>query len=206
VLWSHEAQDQQAMMFGPDSEAVQRVGRDAAEQELIDRKSTAIWQSASHCHVNRDFRFNSQSTTMQFTPNVAIGGRAWPSLSLASVDREKAMVVWANTTFGILLYWWHANRQQAGRGTIGVLAISSLPVWDVTAATEEQLQACTALFDTFSTRALRPIDELSSDSVRRELDERFAREVLHLPDEITAQTGSLDLLRNKLCAEPSIRG
>lgn len=88
VLWSHDAPRQQMMMFGPDCEAVQRRGRSAAERELIERKATAIWESASHCHVNRDFRFNSQSTTMQFTPHRAIGGRAWPSLSFVGGSRE----------------------------------------------------------------------------------------------------------------------
>ena len=194
------------MMFGPDCEAVQRRGRNAVERELIERKATAVWESASHCHVNRDFRFNSQSTTMQFTPERVIGGRAWPSLSFASVDQEKAMVLWANTTFGILLYWWHANKQQAGRGMTGVQAIRSLPVWDVTAITEEQLRTAAALFDEFSTHPLRPVDELSVDTTRHELDERFARDVLRLPNTITAAAGPLTLLRDKLCAEPSIQG
>ena len=86
------------------------------EQTIVDRKVENIWDTASHCHFNRDFRFNSQSTGMQFTPRKTIGGRAWLSISLSSVDQEKALVVWANTSLGLLLHWWHANKQQREGG------------------------------------------------------------------------------------------
>ena len=56
---------------------------------------------------------------MQFTPRKSIGGRAWLSISLETAEREKALVLWANTSLGFAAYWWHANKQQSGRGSIG---------------------------------------------------------------------------------------
>lgn len=206
MLWSHDAQHQQSMMFGPDYEGIIRTGSTPAEQTIINRKVTAVWQSASHCHVNRDFRFNSQSTTMQFTPQRAVGGRAWLSLSFPSVQQEKAMVIWSNTTFGVLLYWWHANKQQAGRGSIGKAALESMPVLDVTRITAAQLRDAAALFDALAGVALKPIHELASDAARHDLDEQFCRDILHLHTGIYSSGGTLELLREKLCAEPSIRG
>lgn len=42
--------------------------------------------------------------------------------------------------------------------------------------------------------------------MRKELDERFAREVLGLPEAMLAPGGLLELLRAKLAREPSVYG
>jgi len=80
----------------------------------------------------------SQSTSMQFTPSKTIGGRAWISIQLANTRVEKALVIWANTTLGLLLNWWHANKQQSGRGSVGKSSLQYLsigtinaPFWDI---------------------------------------------------------------------------
>jgi hypothetical protein len=72
---------------------------------------------------------------MQCTPEKTIGGRAWLSIKLKNKAQEKALAVWGNTTLGLLLYWWHANKQQSGRGSIGKAALQGLPMLDVTALT-----------------------------------------------------------------------
>ena len=115
VLWAHKAERERIMSFGEDKAGFPRQGSTPEEQSIVDRKVETIWNSASHCHFNLNFQFNSQSTGMQFTPRKTIGGRAWLSISLSSVDQEKALVVWANTSLGLLLHWWHANKQQGGK-------------------------------------------------------------------------------------------
>jgi hypothetical protein len=75
---------------------------------------------------------------MQFTPRRTIGGRAWTSISLTSEDQEKALVLWGNTSLGLLVHWWIANRQQSGRGNITPNVLEILPVLDVTALTADQ--------------------------------------------------------------------
>jgi hypothetical protein len=143
---------------------------------------------------------------MQFTARKTIGGRAWPSLSLASVEKEKALVLWANSSLGILLHWWHANKQQAGRGSIGVSALESLPVLDVTKLSEEALIKAAAIFDELKSKSLKPVNEIDNDPVRSEIDTRLYTEVLGFPKELVAPDGPLDLLRRKLAMEPSIHG
>jgi hypothetical protein len=98
VLWSHDAKSERTISFDADCEGLQRTGATPKEQETVDLKVANIWGTASHCHFNRDFRFNSQSTGMQFTPRRSIGGRAWLSISLSSAEQEKALVLWANTS------------------------------------------------------------------------------------------------------------
>src|SRR5437899_2785750 len=147
-----------------------------------------------------------QSTGMQFTPRKTIGGRAWISVQLATVRHEKALVLWANTSLGFLLHWHHANRQQSGRGSVGVLPLKTLPVLDVTALMPGQLDAAEELFEEFAKLELLPIYRLDEDTARRKLDERFGRDVLGLPANLFAAGGPIELLRRKLSAEPSVRG
>ncbi len=143
---------------------------------------------------------------MQFTRRPTIGGHAWPSISLNCPDEEKALTVWANSSFGILLHWWHVNKQQAGRGRSGITTIGSLPVLDVTRLSKEKLFAAVNIFEDMKHRELRPVNEIEHDSVRHEIDVRMATEVLGFPPELVAADGPLALLRQKLALEPSIAG
>ena len=206
VLWSHDAKRERTMSFEADSEGVPRQAPTPEEQEIVDRKVASIWNTASHCHFNHSFGFSSQSTGMQFTTRKNIGGRAWLSISLSSVEQEKALVVWANTSLGLLSHWWHANKQQPGRGIIGKKMLHTLPILDVTALDPEPLAEAVKLFDAMSAQPLLPLHELDRDPVRKELDEAFARDVLRLPEPILTSGGPLELLRMKLSKEPSIRG
>ena len=206
VLWSHDAERERTMSFEGDSEGSPRPASGSGEQAIVNLKVESVWNTASHCHFNRDFQFNSQSTGMQFTPRKTIGGHAWPSISLSSMDQEKALVLWANTSLGLLLHWWHANRQQAGRGRIGKKMLHTLPILDVTALDPKSLAEAVKLFDAMSKKPLLPLHEIDEDPIRKKLDEAFARNVLRLPEPILASGGPLELLRKKLSREPSIRG
>jgi hypothetical protein len=206
VLWSHDAQRERCMEFEADSEGIIRQGKDDAEDELINAKADKIWAISSNCHFNTDFRFNSQSTAMQFTSKKTIGGRAWPSIQLANAEQEKVLVLWANSSLGLLLHWWYANKQQAGRGSIGILALESLPVLDVTKLSKKALAKAVAIFDDMKHKELRPVNEIAQDAVRAEIDTRLATEVLGFPPELASADGSIGLLRQKLALEPSIAG
>ena len=206
VLWWHDANRERCMEFEADSEGILRQGKDSTEDKYARDKADRIWAISSHCHFNRDFQFNSQSTGMQFSSKKTMGGRAWPSISLKNAEQEKALTLWANSSLGILLHWWHANKQQAGRGSIGVSALGSLPVLDVTKLSPKALARAVTIFDEMKHRELRPINEISHDAVRAEIDTRIATEVLGFPPGLVTPDGPLALLRQKLALEPSITG
>jgi hypothetical protein len=206
VLWSHDAEREGTLCFDGDMQAQTKSTVDEDEREAVDLKAAAVWASASHCHFNQNFRFNSQPTAMQFTPRRTIGGRAWTSIQLATEDQEKALVLWGNTSLGLLVHWWIANKQQAGRGNVTPNVLEHLPIWDVTALKPDQLKKAAKVFDEVCRKQLLPIHEIDIDPTRKELDERFAREVLGLSESITQSGGPLELLRMKLAQEPSIRG
>ena len=167
VLYAHDAARERCMEFEADSQGVIRKGRTHEEDKFAQEKAVKIWSTASHCHFNVDFRFNSQSTGMQFTSRKTIGGRAWPSITLTNAELEKALVLWANSTLGLLLRWWHSNKQQAGRGSIGVSALASLPVLDVTKLSKEALFKAVDIFDEMKHKELRPVNEIAQDPCGR---------------------------------------
>jgi hypothetical protein len=206
VLWTHHAERERRMEFEADSEGILRQGKNSAEDKFAQEKANMIWTTASHCHFNRDFRFNSQSTAMQFSSKKTIGGMAWPSIILSNAEQEKVLALWGNSTLGLLLHWWYVNKQQAGRGRGGVASLTSMPVLDVPKLSKNALAKAVAIFDEMKHKELRPLNEIAKDAVRAEIDTRLATEVLGFPPELVAPDGPLALLRQKLALEPSITG
>ena len=194
VLWSHDARRETTMMFAADREGRPRGG--AAADKLA-----RILGTASHAHFNRDFMFNSQALGLQFTATPTIGGRAWISLGMASVALAKALVLWGNSTLGLLLHWWHANKNQTGRGSIGVEALGATAVLDVTRLAPERLAAAVRAFDALCGQRLLPVHQVDRDAVRARLDAAVIVEVLGLDAGLLVALG---LLRGRLAAEPSI--
>lgn len=206
VLWEHVAERERTMVFEAEAECVPRIGKNNVEQKLIDQKVENLWHTASHCHFNRDFRFNSQSTAMQFSRRQALGGRAWLSIKLSTSEREKALVLWANSSLGILLYWWFANKQQPGRGSIGRMTLENVAALNVAQLNKQQLKSASEIFEIFANLPLLPVHQLDRDDNRRNLDRAFMTEVLALPSVLHDSDGAMDLLRLKLAREPSILG
>ncbi|MBC6438019.1 MAG: hypothetical protein GDA52_07755 [Rhodobacteraceae bacterium] len=205
-LWSHNHARERRMVFDAWQEAVLRVPKDAAEKTLIDRKVTEVWKTASQFHFNVDFQFNSQSTAVQFSTRISLGGRAWHSVKMETEEQEKIATCWGNCTLGLLTYWYFANRQQAGRGGIKKSKLATLPFLDIPALSPEQVNKGIQVFEDISRLDLEPVHKLATDENRHELDRRFLTECLGFDTAIVALGGPLDLLRQKLAAEPSIRG
>ena len=195
MLWNHDAQREKHMVVSPDSEGRVKVGRESRAAE--------IWDTRSHSHHNADFRFNSQPLAVAFTERQTIGGRAWKNLKFTDRAIEIAHTLWSNTTLGLLCYWWHSSRQQAGRGSMPVTAIRTMPTLDVTKLTSKQLKAAEAIFEDMRTVQFLPANEAYHDNSRQELDYRVLIDLLGLPTSILEP---LELLRLKWCLEPSVHG
>ena len=197
MLWNHDkkGQDLQAtMLVQPDSHGQVIQNRDKAAEQM--------WNdSATHLHINRDFQFNANATAAAYTKLPSLGGRAWPTLTATSPQQEKIICTWLNSTLGLMAYWIESNRNQDGRGGITVTAIPDLPLLDVTALTETQLDAAAKIFDDLHDKKLLPANEAWRDPVRQELDRHLLIEVLEL-DEMAV--GQLSILRNQWCKEPTV--
>ena len=129
----------------------------------MEAKAAVAWATASRAHVNRDFRFNSQPLTAAFTERESMGGRAWPNVRFPDSRFDYAFTLWSNSTLGLLLYWWHSNRQHSGRGTTTIRNVESLPVLDLRALSEEQLRTSEAIFSELRDMDLKPAYLLVDD-------------------------------------------
>lgn len=206
VLWAVDAGSNVSIQFDGDSEGIVKTGKTVDESQLIAKKVAEIVLTKSNCHFNRDFRFNSQALSMQYTPRATIGGRSWLSIKLPALDQEKALVLWANTTLGLLMHWWHSNKSQPGRSSIGKNALETLAVLDVTKLGTEEIAQMSVVFDKFKSLPLKPVHQIDTDANRHDLDAAVLKDALHMDTSIFAPHGPLAVLRAKLAAEPSIRG
>ncbi len=106
-----------------------------------------MWSTASRAHLNCDFRFNSQPLAITFTTQRSIGGRTWPNVNFDNLQFDHVFTLWGNNTLGLLSYWWHANRQVAGRGEMTITSAESLPLLDFRPLSDEQLATAEAIFE-----------------------------------------------------------
>ena len=195
MLWNHNAKKERRLAVKPDSEGLVKQGKE--------NRAADIWASRSHTHHNADFRFNSQPLAVAFTENRTIGGRAWPNVKFENRAHEVAHSLWGNSTLGLVSYWWHSSRQQAGRGSMPVSAIRTMPTLDVTKLSDDQLTLAETIFDDMRDRDFLPANEAWRDESRKDLDRRVLVQLLGLPESVLEP---LDLLRLKWCSEPSVHG
>ena len=195
ALWSHNAKNETRMVCEVDSQLVTRQGMEA--------KAQTLWETSSRSHLNLDFRFNSQPLGVAFTERESIGGRAWPTVKFEDRRFDLVLSIWSNSTLGLLMHWWHSNRQYAGRGTTTSRAAESLPVLDFRALSDEQLVMAEMIFDELRDKELKPAYLADTDPNRALLDRRVVRELLGF-DEETYE--AVRRLAAKWCAEPSVHG
>ena len=195
ALWNHDAKQETRVVCLPDSQL--------SVKPRMEDKAAAAWATSSRSHLNLDFRFTSQPLTVAFTERACIGGTAWPNVKFDDMRYDFAFSVWGNSTLGLLCFWWHSNRQMAGRGRITITAAESLPVLDIRCLTDEQLLMAEKTFEEFRDKYLLPAYLADADPNRALLDRRLICDLLGFGEDIYK---AVRLLSAKWCAEPSVHG
>jgi len=195
ILWGHDAERERRMVVEPDSEGeVRPDGEDRA---------VAAWQTSTQLHFTLDFRLNSQSLAACLTPERALGGRAWPNFRLRDERWDEVVALWANSTPGLMSFWWAGSRQQQGRAVLTISGLPTLMVLDPRALPEAKLDQAAAIFERFRSVALMPANEAYRDDTRQALDRAVLVELLGLPDDVLEAFANLRL---QWCNEPSVHG
>ena len=195
ILWAHDADRERLLLVAPDSEGEVRPG--------CDDRAVDVWQTATRLHFNRDFRLNSQSLAACLTPERVLGGRAWPNFRLHDERWDEAVALWANSTLGLMAFWWTSSRQQQGRARITISQLPKLLVLDPRALPPGKLDQASAVFEEFRDRPLLPANEAYRDDARKALDRAVLVDLLDLPEDVLEPLGNLRL---QWCAEPSVHG
>ena len=199
MLWAHTADRERSFVVLADSCGDPRPGDEERAAERWDH-------AASRLHANRDFRLNSQSLSMCLTPEKCLGGRAWPNVIPKDNRHEIPLLLWCNSTLGMLMHWWKGARQQMGRSIMTITAVPDLPVLDPGTLTDSQMDHCHGIFDDLKSREFLPANEAYRDETRKALDRYLLfgiTSVLQLDPELEE---GLDVLRKQWCAEPSVHG
>ncbi len=195
ALWSHNAASETRLIVMPDCQGRVRRG--------CDRKAAETWnKTASQLHFNRDFRVNSQPLAACLTPDLTLGGTAWPNFLCADKRWEHLLVLWANTTLGIMAFWWKGSRQQEGRARLTISELPSLTVIDPRQFHHDDIQAWDSLFHRFKQETFLPANEAWHDDTRIALDNAIF-DLLNVPQAIRE---GFDLIRRQWCNEPSVHG
>ena len=196
VLWAHHAKRETRMIVAPDRAGETRPG--------CEDHATKVWEkTASRLHFNLDFQINSQPLTACLTPDLSIGGRAWPNFLCTNPRWDKALVLWSNTTLGLISFWWIGNRQQQGRAILTISKLPALTVLDPRGLTNAQLNRVDEIFEAFRDWEMLPANEAWHDEARQALDHAILTDFLELPEDVLEP---LALLRRQWCAEPSVHG
>lgn len=113
------------------------------------------------------------------------------------------ITLWANSTLGLLLFWWDGRLEQSGRSCLTITKLPELTVLDARKLTDDQRQKAAALFDVLAERRLRPAHEADRDRTRQELDDGLLTEVLGLPRSALEVVATA---RRQWCLEPTVHG
>ena len=194
-LWNHNAKKETRIVCEPDSQLQTRMG--------MEEKAAAVWATASRAHLNREFTFGAQPLAVAFTEMPSIGGTVWPNVIFDDERFDRAFAIWANSTLGLLSYWWHSNRQQSSKARITIRSAESLPILDLRALTDAQLDEAARVFDDFRAIDLQPAYQADADPNRALLDRRLLMDVLGMDE---SAYNAVRRLAAKWSAEPSVHG
>ena len=195
ALWNHNARAETRLLCNPDSQLIVRRG--------MESRASEVWNTASRSHVVLDFRLTSQPLAAALTERESIGGTAWPNVRFCDPRFDYPFVLWSNSTLGLLMYWWHANRQQDGRARTTITAVPDLPTLDLRELSENQLDAAGQIFEDFREAEFEPAYRAEFDTARKELDRRVICDLLGFDE---AMLEAVHRVTEKWCAEPSVHG
>ena len=201
VLWRHDYLKETHLTVHPDQHGRTVPGRE--------KQAAALWETATRLHFNRDFDFGSQPLAACVSPEPALGGRAWPSFILhaqnePAEEREEwiyPVVLWANTTLGLISFYIIGTRTQKRRATITISRLPKLPVLDVRQLSPDQLSLAETIFHRFQGREFLPANMASHDLTRQDLDRAILADLLELDLEVLKR---VDVIRDQWCREPHL--
>ena len=203
MLWNHHCEAERRLVVQPDAKGVlpMTMGRADEAHKRREKAGKGLWERhASRLHINLEFRLNSQSLAACLTPEPCLGGRAWPTLR---TDCETPLLLWANSTMGMMLRWWESSRTVLGRANMTVATLASHTTLDCSALSAQQLRECDLILAETIDKTFRPANEAHMCDARAELDEALLTRVFGLSSQHAAAWRNVVKI---WCQEPSVKG
>jgi hypothetical protein len=197
TVWGHKSDEMRSMKASPN--AYLRPLVKAREGRGL-RDADHLWKKAGRILVAQRLRLNTaRVTSVRLSERVLCN--VWWSLSLTGgstlAQREKALVLWFNSTLGLLLLLGRREETEGSYMQFKKPVLGDLLVMDVEALTPAQLSGLESAYKRLCSEQLQSFSRLATDPVRRLIDDAIAT-ALGLP--------TLDTLRAQLGAEPLLAG
>lgn len=199
ALWAHDADAnkpgrESRLIVEPDKQGIVREGMEDAAEKYWKEYSTKL------C-FNQDFQLTSQRLAACMTRKRVIGGEAWPAFICNDKRWNEPIVLWMNTTLGLISFWFKGTRQQKERSRVKIGALDTLPIYNMSLLSDDQIEVAQQIFSDFSKRDFLQASRADEDPVRHALDKTVLVDLFGFPVSIMEP---LDLLRRKWCNEPSV--
>lgn len=187
------------MLVSPDCHGIVRSGRWDQAQRVLERNSRV--------HHMAKLRFNANSLAALFTERPSIGVNTLPNVIFDNLFYSYVWTLWCNSTLGLLCYWMHGNKQHSGRGQIRLNALRAMPTLDIRELDDPALQNAQQIFEKLKHKKMLPFNQMDEDAVRHELDRGLLSDILGFHEDTHPEIHEgIHVLRERLCAEPSIHG
>lgn len=162
-------------------------------------KANKIWEERTLLFYQRNMTWSSQSLVAAMTKNPAVGGRAWLGLYHDDENVMKAFSLWANSIYGMIVYWaTGARSQQDKRSSLQVKGMSKIVCPDFANMTKQKLGYAGKEFDTLKRLPLKPAWCANIDPNRKKIN--------HVVSSMLGVTSyDTDTLVDLWCNEPSIK-
>lgn len=185
ALWGHQAEQIRTLLQSPNAYLM------AKEPSLAQR----LQKQASSILIAERMWLNTQRLTSVLLPEPVLSNVWWPLKLHGGLgsDMAKALVLWLNSTLGILLLIGNRVETRGAWVAFKKSTLSALLVLDVRRLAQHQLMHLAETFNRLANETLKPLSQLADDPVRKAIDDAIS-EVLGLPD--------LTALRSQLAKEP----
>lgn len=195
AFWSHDAEAVYTMAQQPNAHL---MPLHKAKEGRNLRKVEDLWPLAGPIVLVERMRLNTQKLTAVRLTEPVLSNTWWPFTPKkrhSSAQRQKALVLWLNSTLGVLLLCVHREETQGAWVKFKKPVLSAMPVLNLASLSQSQLRQLATAYDRLSDRALLPLPLMTSDDVRAEIDMAIAK-ALRLPD--------FSILREMLAREPVV--
>ena len=191
MVENHDTEQRRGLVTTPDKYLAPLVN---ARRGRRLKPVAQLWPKAGRLLVAERLRLDTTRVVAMRSEARVLSNVWWP-VRVEDVSGEKALVVWLNSSPGLLTILAQRTSTEGGWVAMKKADLEDLPVLDLRRLTSSQLQGLSDLFDETAEAEFRRLPGMAFCPARRSLDDGIAR-ILDLPD--------LGKLRDLLASEPVV--
>ena len=191
MVENHDTEQRRGLVTTPDKYLAPLVN---ARRGRRLKPVAQLWPKAGRLLVAERLRLDTTRVVAMRSEARVLSNVWWP-VRVEDVSGEKALVVWLNSSPGLLTILAQRTSTEGGWVAMKKADLEDLPVLDLRRLTSSQLQGLSDLFDETAEAEFQRLPGMAFCPARRSLDDGIAR-ILDLPD--------LGKLRDLLASEPVV--